>query len=114
MNPEAENPLESKLKAELQNSEWLQKFKWLGDTLRCVKTEILLTQLCELEWNTEDDSLIINCPNEEVWQELSQQSEKIAEMNQKINRLILKYANFCDALAKMRGINTMSSKHLDV
>ena len=94
MNPEAENPLEIKLKAELQNSEWLQKFKWLSDTLKYVKTEIPLTQLCELKWNTEDDSLIINCPNEEIWLELSQQSEKIAELNQKINRLILKYADY--------------------
>lgn len=94
MNSEAENPLESQLKAELQNSEWLQKFKQLGDTLRYVKTEIPLTQLCDLKWNTEDDSLIINCPNEEVWQELSQQPEKIAKLNQKVNRLILKYANY--------------------
>lgn len=105
MNPEAENPLESKLKAELQNSEWLQKFKWLSDTLRYVKTEIPLTQLCELKWNTEDDSLIINCPNEEIWQELSQQSEKIAELNQKINRLILKYADYQELVFDLENPN---------
>ncbi|MDJ0647155.1 MAG: hypothetical protein QNJ60_00475 [Xenococcaceae cyanobacterium MO_188.B19] len=94
MNPEAENPLQSKLKAELDNSEWLQKFKQLGDTLRYVKAEIPLTQLCNLKWNTKDESLIVNCPNEEVWQELSQQSEKIAKVNQKVKRLILKYGNY--------------------
>ena len=94
MNPQAENPLESKLKEELQNSEWLQKFKWLADTLRYVKTEIPLTQLCELKWDTEGDSLIIICPNEEIWRELSLQPEKISELNQKINRLILKYGDY--------------------
>lgn len=68
MNPEAENPLPSRFKAELLNSEWSQEFKQLSDTLRAIQTEIPLTQLCELKWITEDDSLIIDCPNEEVWQ----------------------------------------------
>ena len=79
MNPETENSLQSRLKSELQNSEWLQKFKQLSDTLRYIKREIPLTQLCELKWITEDDGLIIYCPNEEVWQELSQQPEKMAK-----------------------------------
>jgi len=105
MNPEAENPLENKLKTELQNSEWLQKFKCLGDTLKYVKTEIPLTQLCELKWNTEDDSLIINCPNEEIWHELSQQSEKIAKLNQKINRLIFKYADYQELVFNKKDSN---------
>ena len=105
MNSEAENPLESKLKAELQDSKWLQKFKWLGETLRYVKMEIPLTQLCQLKWNTEDDSLIINCPNEEIWLELSQQSEKIAELNQKINRLILKYADYQELVFNKKNSN---------
>ena len=87
MNREAENPLQSRLKSELQNSEWLRKFKQLSDTLRYIKTEIPLTQFCELKWITEDDSLIIYCPNEEVWQELSQQQEKMAKVNQRVNRL---------------------------
>ena len=94
MNPEAENPLQNKLKSELQNSAWLHKFKQLSDTLRYIKTEIPLTQLCELKWITEDDSLIIYCPNQEIWQELSQQQEKMAQFNQRINRLIIKYANY--------------------
>ncbi len=98
MNPSSENPLENQLKAELEDSQWLQKFKWLGEILNLVKTEIPLTQLCELKWNTTDESLVINCPNQEVWQALSQESAKFTELNQQIDRLVIRYGDLPDLI----------------
>ena len=98
MNEEEQNPLRSKLEKELQESEWLQKFKQLSAGLRQIKAEIPLTQLCKLEWITDTESLIIHCPNPEVRAGLSQQMSQIAQINIGANFFILKYPNCPDII----------------
>ena len=90
------NPLQNKLEKELQESEWLQKFKRLSEGLRQIKAEIPLTQLCHLEWKTDSDSLVIHCPNPEVREALSQQTAKIAQIKMGAKHFILKYQNYAD------------------
>ena len=92
MNIEEQNPLQHKLKQELENSQWLQKFKQLSEGLRKIKEEIPLTQLCELQWVTENHSLILNCPNLEVREGLLQQSGKISQLNMGAKRFIIRYS----------------------
>jgi hypothetical protein len=90
MNYHEENPLKNQLDREIQESEWFQKFKQIGETLTQIKTEIPLTQLCELRWNTEDDRLAIHCPNLEVRSGLEAQHADIAKLNSIARRYILK------------------------
>jgi len=98
MNQEEQNPLRHKLEKELQESEWLQKFKQLSEGLRQIKAEIPLTQLCNLEWMTDTESLIIHCPNPEVRAGLSQQISQIAQINIGANLFILKYPHYQDII----------------
>lgn len=98
MNQEEQNPLRHKLEKELQESEWLQKFKQLSEGLRQLKAEIPLTQLCKLEWITDSESLIIHCPNPEVRAGLSQQISQIAQLNIGANIFILKYPHCQDII----------------
>ena len=67
MYPESANPLQDKLKAELDNSQWLQKFREIGENLQLIKSAIPVTELCQLKWNTGNNGLDIHCPNEETW-----------------------------------------------
>ncbi len=89
-------PCKKKLEKELQESEWMQKFKRLSEGLRQIKAEIPLTQLCQLEWKTDSDSLVIQCPNLEVREGLSQQTAKIAQINMGAKCFILKCQNYAD------------------
>ncbi|MGK7878006.1 MAG: hypothetical protein AB4426_33280 [Xenococcaceae cyanobacterium] len=98
MTLEEQNSLKRKLEKELQESEWLQKFKQLSEGLSRIKAEIPLTQLCELRWVSDSDSLIIHCPNPEVREGLCQQTSKIAQLNIGANCFIIKYPNCQDII----------------
>jgi hypothetical protein len=78
-------------KKKLEDSPWLRKFKQIGDDLREVKTKVPLTQLCELKWLIEDDSLLIHCPNLEVRSDLQQQIDMLAKTNISARYLTIKY-----------------------
>ena len=98
MNPDEQNPLQSKLKRELQESEWLQKFKQLSEGLRQIKADVPLTQLCELKWVTDNQSLIIYSPNPEVREGLSKQTDKIAQIKIGANHFVIKCSNYQDII----------------
>jgi len=93
---EEENPLRNKLHKDLQASQWLQKFKQLSEGLQRIKVEFPLTQLCELKWITENDSLVIHCPNPEVREGLAAQAGKLAKFQMGATHFVLKYPNLPD------------------
>ncbi|ELS05145.1 hypothetical protein Xen7305DRAFT_00048860 [Xenococcus sp. PCC 7305] len=75
-----DNPLHDKLKAQVDNSQWLQKFKEIGENLKLIKSAIPITTLCQLKWNTSKNGLDIHCPNEETWNFLKQETATIAKL----------------------------------
>ena len=85
----SENPLEDKLKAEIENSQWLQKFKEIGENLELIKSTIPATQLCKLKWNTNKNGLDIYCPNEETWNCLKLETTKISQLPFKGDRITI-------------------------
>ena len=93
-----ENPLERSLKQELEASEWLQKFKQLSQLLTTIKAEIPLTQLCQLEWLTDSNTLRIRCPNQEVWQGLIAQQEQLIQKVTPVGNITLEYQEQCKPL----------------
>ena len=95
---EDQNPLRSQIEQELHDSEWFQKFKAWGALLRNLKMEVPLTQLCELQWVTRSDDLLIHCPNAEIREALKQQSEKIDRLKGSAQRIILKHADYPDII----------------
>lgn len=101
MNIEEDNPWQNKLEQQLQQSDSLQKFKQISRALQQLKAEIPLTQLCELRWITDDDTLILHCPNIEIRQDLSQQREKFAQLDLSVSRFIIKYASYEDIIIKV-------------
>jgi hypothetical protein len=96
MNPNEQNLLASSLKKELEDSAWLRKFKQIGEDLREVKTKFPLTQLCELKWVSEDDGLLIHCPNLEVRSGLQQQLDTLVQINISARYLTIKYPETSD------------------
>lgn len=90
-NPEDENPLKQQLEAELNNSEWLNKFKRVSTILKRIKAAIPLTQLCTLKWQTELDALVVHCPNDEVWHSLQQHQQRISALDLELSQVILQY-----------------------
>ena len=89
MSPESENPLQDQLRAEIDNSQWLQKFREIGDNLKLLKVAIPATQLCQLKWNTGNNGLDIYCPNEETWNYLTLEIATIAKLPLKCDRVTL-------------------------
>lgn len=90
-SPDDENPLKRELEQELAQSEWLQKFRRMGQVLTRLKAEVPVTQLCELQWVTEDEALVVRCPNEEVWESLKGQEGAIVALDLDVERIILQY-----------------------
>lgn len=89
MNSESENPLQDKLKAQVENSQWLQKFREIGENLKLIKSAIPATELCELKWNTGSNGLDIYCPNEETWNYLKPEINAIAQLPFKGDRVTI-------------------------
>lgn len=90
-NPDDENPRKGELETELEQSEWLQKFRRMGQVLTRLKAEVPVTQLCELQWVTEDEALVVCCPNAEVWASLQGQKEQIVALNLNVKQLRLQF-----------------------
>ena len=89
MYSESENPLRDQLKAELDNSQWLQKFREIGENLQLIKSAIPATQLCQLKWNTSNNGLEIYCLNEETWNYLQLQVSQISTLPFKGDRITI-------------------------
>lgn len=98
MNSEEYNRKKRELEKELQASEWLQKFKQLSFGLRQLKAEIPLTQLCQLRWLTDSETLMIHCPNPEVREGLCRQQTQLAQLKIMARRFIIKYPALPDAI----------------
>ncbi len=96
MNPDDRNPLENSLRKELEDSAWLRKFRQIGEDLREIKAKAPLTQLCELKWVTEDDGLLIHCPNLEVRESLQKQISLLAKTKLSAKYLTIKYPEVPD------------------
>lgn len=94
--PEDQNPLRHHLDAELRQSHWLQQFKTWSLFLNTLKTEVPLTQLCELQWVTADHSLIIHCPNPEIRTALEHEAIHIQSLNTAASSVILRHSEFPD------------------
>jgi hypothetical protein len=93
-----ENPLRTRLAEELANSEWLQKFKAINQLLQTVRAQVPLTQLCELKWLTDSDSLVIHCPSIEVWQDLCQQQAQLVQYRGCAQHIVLKHGD-CNSVS---------------
>ncbi len=89
MSSESENPLQDKLKAEIDNSQWLQKFREIGENLQLIKSAIPVTKLCQLKWNTSSNGLDIYCPNEETWHDLQLEIPRISKLPFKGDRITI-------------------------
>ncbi len=90
-DPDDENPLKRSLQRELENSEWLNKFKRVSTILKQIKADIPVTQLCTLKWQTELDALVVHCPNGEVWESLQQYQQQIQALDLELSQVILQY-----------------------
>ncbi|MEL7086138.1 MAG: hypothetical protein AAGE92_01825 [Cyanobacteria bacterium P01_G01_bin.4] len=84
---------QNKLKRELEESEWLQKYRQMGQSLLALKAEVPLTELCDLKWDTETDSLLIRCPNAEVWESLQHHQAKFRSLQIAAARVILQFGD---------------------
>ena len=83
--------IQDKLKRELEDSEWLQKYRQMGQSLLALKAKVPLTELCDLKWDTETDSLLIRCPNAEVWESLQGQMADIRDIQIAATRVTLQF-----------------------
>ncbi len=81
MSLDDREPLQDKLKRELEESEWLTRYWQMGQSLLTLKERVPLTTLCKVEWATDTDTLSIRCPNVEIRQSLLKQVQVIQDLN---------------------------------
>ena len=93
MHPDDRESIQDKLKRELEESEWLQKYRQMGQSLLALKAEVPLTELCDLKWETETDSLLIRCPNAEVWEGLQRQRAEIRALQIAATNVVLQLSD---------------------
>lgn len=104
---EDQNPLKREIGTALNQSEWLQKFKAWSLLLQQLKTEVPITQLCQLQWITGVDNLVIHCPNPETRETLKQQAQTIRRLNKSANQIIVRLAGYDDfVLVKLTETET--------
>ena len=96
----SKNSLERSLRQELEESEWLKKFKQLSELLTTIKVEIPSTQACKLEWLTEANTLRICCSNESIWNTLIKQQEQLKKWVAPVGNIRLEYREQCEAQVK--------------
>ncbi|MEM8637217.1 MAG: hypothetical protein AAGG51_00160 [Cyanobacteria bacterium P01_G01_bin.54] len=97
---EEQNPLRREIEAKLKDSEWLQKFKAWSLLLQHLKSEFPIVQLCQLQWVTGADDLVIHCPNVEVRATLERQVQEIGRLNKSANQIIVRLAGYNDLLIR--------------
>ena len=95
-----QNPLRTRLAAELNNSAWLQKFKAINRLLHSLKAEMADIQPCELRWDTSCNGLIIHCPSIELSQQLQLQRDKIISIADYANRITLVQPDSSEVILK--------------
>jgi hypothetical protein len=88
--------LQHKLKAELEDSEWLHKFKQLSDLLTEIKSEIPATIFCDLRWLTDEETLLIHCPNQETKACLESEAAKFSKVCAFAKKFVITYLNTPD------------------
>jgi hypothetical protein len=93
---EKKEHLQRQLKAELEESSWLHKFKQLSDLLTTIKTEIPATIFCELRWLTAEEVLLIHCPNPETKASLENEADKFANICSFAHKFIITYPDTPD------------------
>lgn len=96
--------MKRELELEMAQSEWLQKFRRMGQVLTRLKAEVPMTQLCEVQWVTEEDAIVIRCPNGEVWESLKGQEEAIIVLALDVRQIILQYQQEQVVVAKTPGV----------
>ncbi|MGK7911940.1 MAG: hypothetical protein AB4050_10750 [Synechococcus sp.] len=93
MYPDDRQPFKDQLKRELEESEWLQKYRQMAQSLLALKANVPLTELCDLKWDTDTDSLLIRCPNAEVWESLKTQLTDIRCLEISATQVILQFSD---------------------
>ena len=91
MLPDDRESLQEKLKRELEESQWLQTYRRMGQSLLKLKENVPLTQLCKVEWKTETNTLFIRCPNTEVYEGLQKQLAAIRNLQIAANKVVIRY-----------------------
>ena len=81
MSSDDRESLSDKLRRDLEASQWLQKYRQMGQSLLALKEKIPLSTLCKVEWLTETDTLSIRCPNPEIREGLLKQASAIAALD---------------------------------
>ena len=94
------NPLRSQLEDDLNNSEWLQKFKAINQLLHSLKDAIAEINSCELRWDTSCNSLIIDCPSAVTARQLQQQQDTIVTIADYAEQITLVSPNSPDIILK--------------
>ncbi len=84
-----QNPLRTQLANDLNNSEWLQKFKAINQLLHSLKAEITEIQSCDLKWDTSSNGLVIHCPSADTAQKLQLQQHQIIAIAEYANCITL-------------------------
>lgn len=97
---EDQNPLRTQLEDDLNNSEWLQKFKAINQLLHSLKAEIVEIQSCELKWDTRCNGLTIECPSAATCQTLLTQQDKIIAIAAYADRIALVHSDSSDIILK--------------
>lgn len=100
-----QNPLQTQLESELNSSEWLQKFKFINQLLHSLKAEIETMQRCELKWDNSCNGLNIHCPSSEIGQQLQQQQEKIIDIANYADRIVLVQSDSTEIILKSNSDN---------
>lgn len=95
-----QNPLRSQFEDELNNSEWLQKFKAINQLLHSLKAEILPVQSCDLKWDTSCNGLKIHCPSSDIVQQLQQQQTQIIDIANYADRIALVQPDSAEVILK--------------
>ncbi|MEM1256780.1 MAG: hypothetical protein AAGI69_30480 [Cyanobacteria bacterium P01_H01_bin.21] len=95
-----QNPLRSQLESDLNNSEWLQKFKAINQLIHSLKGEITEINSCELRWNTSCNGLDIHCPSIETGQRLLLQQDTIVSIANYAERIVLMQPDSSDIILK--------------
>ncbi|AFY72160.1 hypothetical protein Pse7367_3945 (plasmid) [Thalassoporum mexicanum PCC 7367] len=93
---EKREQLQTRLKTKLEESTWLHKFKQLSDLLTTIKTEIPATIFCDLRWLTEEETLLIHCPNPETKASLENEADKFAQVCSFAQRFVITYLDTPD------------------
>ena len=96
MLPDDRQSMQEKLRRELEASQWLQTYRHMGQSLLALKKHIPLSTLCKVEWKTDTNTLLIRCPNAEVYEDLQQQVAAIRDLQIAASSIVIRYEGYPD------------------